>query len=69
MPFIRIVVVLLISAILYSCSSGSSDNDQSDNAGSDGLRIAFVNNSHMITMQTVAQAYTDQTGVPLTHFG
>jgi len=31
----------------------------------DALTIAIVNNGHMINMQTIAQAYTDQTGIAL----
>ncbi|MGB0799375.1 MAG: extracellular solute-binding protein, partial [Planktomarina sp.] len=34
-------------------------------ASADSLTIAIVNNGHMINMQTVAEAYTAETGVEL----
>jgi len=33
--------------------------------GHTSLTIAIVNNGHMINMQTVAEAYTEETGVEL----
>jgi len=46
-------------------NTGDSSDVPTDTSGDNTLTIAVVNNGHMVNMQTVAQAYTDQTGVSL----
>ncbi len=45
--------------------SNATTEGTTDGSSTDSLTIAIVNNGHMINMQTVAQAYTDQTGIAL----
>jgi len=62
-------VLLAFSTVLLfaGCSGGSDPEPEAlaEVATTDSLTIAIVNNGHMINMQTVAQAYTDQTGIAL----
>ncbi|MCW1950096.1 MAG: sugar ABC transporter substrate-binding protein [Octadecabacter sp.] len=51
---------LLTTAVGFSLTAGVAAAD-----GHTELTIAIVNNGHMINMQTVAEAYTEETGVVL----
>ncbi|MCF2905508.1 sugar ABC transporter substrate-binding protein [Octadecabacter sp. CECT 8868] len=51
---------LLTTAVGFSLTAGAAAAD-----GHTELTIAIVNNGHMINMQTVAEAYTEETGVQL----
>jgi len=62
------VLLAFSTALLFAGCSGGSDPEPealAEVATTDSLTIAIVNNGHMINMQTVAQAYTDQTGIAL----
>ncbi|MBU2993870.1 sugar ABC transporter substrate-binding protein [Octadecabacter sp. 1_MG-2023] len=52
---------LLTTAIGFSLTAGAAAAD----GHATELTIAIVNNGHMINMQTVAEAYTEETGVVL----
>lgn len=67
----RFIFVFSTTFLLIACG-GSSTETRTVTEGNDlpvtntdSLTIAIVNNGHMINMRTVAQAYSDQTGIAL----
>lgn len=67
----RIFLTFSIVLLLAGCGGSSSDDTDADTnnlapVGSENsLTIGVIDNSHSINMQTIAQAYTDQTGTAL----
>ena len=66
----RLLSIFFTTLALTGCSSGSGDDSEivsvtSDTSSTERLNIAIINNGHMINMMSVAEAYTDQTGIAL----
>lgn len=64
--------IIALGCILSISGCGGGDSSTGDTGRSyegerfpERLKIGIVNNGHMINMQTVAQAYTDDTGIAL----
>ncbi len=64
MSVLRSFFVISFSTLFFGCSGGSDTVSEPDPM-TNRLTIATVNNGHMVNMRTIAQAYTDDTGIAL----